>query len=844
MKFSVNTIKTVNKIYGSAGDPAPDGIDYLVRKIGDQLGAVEEVVPFGERFEGVLVARVVACQDHPDADRLHVCKIDDGGKVQGLERDENGHVQVVCGAPNVREGLKVAWLPPGATVPSTFGSDPFVLDARELRGVMSNGMMASPRELTIGDNHEGIMELDTDAEPGTTFAEAYNLAGDAVIDIENKMFTHRPDCFGQLGIAREIEGINNRPYKSPDWYRTDPEFPGIEAQELPLEIRNELPELVPRFTAITMSNVTVKASPVWLQILLAKMGLRPINNVVDYTNFFMLETGQPLHAYDYDKVKTLCAADRAVLCARYPKPGEKITLLNGKEIEPRSEAIMIATDRQLIGVGGVMGGADTEVDQDTKNIILECANFDMYAIRRTSMAHGLFTDAVTRFTKGQSPLQNLAVLAKIVDEIRRYADGKVAGAVIDDKHLPNEAVENQSVHPPVTVTPKFINDRLGWHLSAQEITRLLTNVEFKVETRGEGLTVTAPFWRTDIEIPEDIVEEVGRLNGYDKLPPELPKRDLKPAAKNRVSELKTKLRDILADSGANEIMTYSFVHGELLDRAGQNKENAFSISNALSPDLQYYRLSVVPSVLDRVHPNIKSGYKEFALFEIGKVHAIDAVDKDGLPLEFENLGFVYAASETSVAGAAYYEARKFLDTLAAKFGVEFDYLPLHNHATQMDMPFELPRTAMICIKGSTKGFGVIGELSAAVRKRFKLPERTAAFEIGIGALLKAGKAKAYTALPRFPFVEQDLCLKVPADLPYSKVYDFVAGHLDRNRPDRTYHKLSPLDIYQRQNDTEYKQVTLRIQIASFERTLTDSEVNSLLESVAQAARQEINAEKV
>ena len=283
MKVSLNSIRTVNKIYGSAGDPAPNGVDDLVEKIGAQLGAVEETIAYGERFKGVLVAKVVSCEDHPNADRLHVCKIDDGGKAEGLERDENGLVQVVCGAPNVREGLTVAWLPPGSTVPNTYDKDPFVLDARPLRGIVSNGMLASPKELSIGDSHEGIMELDTDAAPGTTFAEAYNLDGDVVIDMENKMFTHRPDCFGQLGIARELEGIQRRTFKSPDWYTLNPEVPGVETDELKLEVRNEIPELVPRFAAITMRGVAVKPSPIWLQITLSRVGIRPINNIVMLT---------------------------------------------------------------------------------------------------------------------------------------------------------------------------------------------------------------------------------------------------------------------------------------------------------------------------------------------------------------------------------------------------------------------------------------------------------------------------------------------------------------------------------------------------------------------------------
>ncbi|HVU59288.1 MAG TPA: phenylalanine--tRNA ligase beta subunit-related protein, partial [Candidatus Saccharimonadales bacterium] len=363
MKISLNSIRKLDTQWHASGEPVSDGADALAARIGAQLGAIEEVIDVGSKYTGVLIANVVSCENHPDADRLHVCKVDDGGKAQGVERDSDGHVQVVCGAPNVHEGMLAAWLPPGTTVPSTYGKEPFVMEARAIRGQMSNGMMASPKELALGDSHEGILEIDEDVAPGTPFAEHFNLAGDVVFDIENKMFTHRPDCFGLLGVAREIAGIQGQAFKSPDWYKTDPVFPAAEADELKLEVRNEIPELVPRFTAITLRDVTITQSPVWLQIELAKLGMRPINNVVDLTNYYMLLTGQPLHAYDYDKVMAQDqGADHATIVVRHPKQGEKILLLNGKEVEPRPEAMMIATRDRLIGIGGVMGGGDTEVD--------------------------------------------------------------------------------------------------------------------------------------------------------------------------------------------------------------------------------------------------------------------------------------------------------------------------------------------------------------------------------------------------------------------------------------------------------------------------------------------------
>ncbi|HUS26405.1 MAG TPA: phenylalanine--tRNA ligase subunit beta [Nevskiaceae bacterium] len=852
MKVSLNTIKFVNQHYGSAGDPAPNGVDDLLQKIGAQLGAIEGAADFGKKFEGVIIVKVISCEDHPNADRLHVCKIDDSGRAQNVERDENGYVQVVCGAPNVREGLLVAWLPPGTTVPSTVGKEPFVLEAREIRGQKSNGMLASPKELSIGDSHDGILEITTDSDehiaPGTPFADAYHLQGDVVIDIENKMFTHRPDCFGFIGVARELEGIQHRPYKSPDWYRLDPETPDVEAQELALEVHNELPELVPRFTVITMRDVAVHDSPLWLQIDLAKHGIRPINNIVDYTNFFMLQTGQPLHAYDYDKVKALSEGDQAMIVIRHPHQGEKITLLNGKEVEPRAEAVMIATSKQAIGIGGVMGGGETEVDEHTKNIILEVANFDMYSIRRTAMAHGIFTDAVTRFTKGQSPLQTKAVLAKIVDEIRRFAKGKVAGGIIDDNHLPADMLERGSVHLPVTVGRDYINARLGFGLSAEEMAQLLRNVEFDVQQNGDELTVSTPFWRTDIEIPEDVVEEVGRLYGFDHLPLELPKRDLTPAPKDSLLELKSRIRTALSRAGANEVLTYSFVHGNLLDKVGQNRDQAFQLANALSPDLQYYRLSLTPSLLEKIHPNIKAGYDQFALFEMGKAH-IKGQEEDGLPREFDRLALVVTADKKAAqehAGAPYYLARTYLmellQTLGLAGAVVFE--PLDPNDSDSAAAYYEPGRAATIKLGDTV-IGRIGEYKGSVAKSLKLPAISAGFELGLEPLLHAGTAGAsYVALPRFPKVEQDICLKVDAGKTYQEVYDFVSQHLGEHRPDKTHHTLTPIDIYQREGDTQAKQITLRLSIASFERTLTDDEVHALLDRVAQAAQEHLGAERV
>lgn len=852
MKISLNTLRFVNQRFNTSGDPAPNGVTELVEKIGSQLGAVEETIDFGKKYEDVIVAKVASCVDHENSDHLHVCKIDDGGKAQDVERDEQGLVTVVCGAPNVREGITVAWLPPGSVVPESADTDePFVLSARPLRGVVSNGMLASPRELALGDSHEGILEITEDIAPGTSFADAFNLRGDVIIDIENKMFTHRPDCFGMLGVAREIAGIYHQPYKSPDWYRMDALIPAIEADELMLEVRNELPVDVQRFTAITMRNVEIKPSPLWLQIFLAKMGVKSINNIVDYTNFFMLETGQPLHAYDYDKVAAQdSGADHATLVARYPKAGEKIMLLNGKEIEPRAEAIMIATNDKLIGVGGVMGGADTEVDENTKNIILECATFNMYSIRRTSMTHGLFTDAVTRNNKGQSPLQNRAVIAKIVDEIRTFAGGKVASELLDDNHVDAVALQRGALFEPVKLSTEFINVRLGLALTTQQIQMLLQNVEFTVLVEGDDLIVTAPFWRTDIEIPEDVVEEVGRLYGFDHLPLQLPLRDVTPTEQDALLSFKSRVREILSSAGANEVLTYSFVHGKLLEKVGQSTELAFKLSNAISPDLQYYRTSLTPSILDKVHQNIKAGYDEFALFEMNKTHNLLHPDNDeGLPTEFSMLSLVIAKNDKRVQkdhGAAFYDARKYLTALTDRLGIAVQFEALQDEPNfPVVKPFDMKRSALVRVKGTDVYLGIVGEFKASVRKQLKLPEHTAGFEIGLQELLgTAGRTGQYVQLPRFPKVEQDICLKVSVDLGYQELYNFVWEKLSEVQPENTYPTLAPVDIYQRQDDQEHKQITLRFSVASYDKTMTDAEVSKMLDHVVTEAATAFAAERI
>lgn len=817
-------------------------IDQLVEKIGAQLGAVDEVVELEPRYKGIVVAEVVECSAHPNADKLSVCKIDDGGVVKGIKRDVRGLVQVVCGAPNVRAGQLVAWLPPGSIVPSTFAHEPLVIGRREIRGVVSFGMLGSGHELAINDDQSGILTIDEKIKPGTLLSDVLKL-NDYIIDIENKMFTHRPDCFGLIGVARELAGIQGMTFKSPDWYlKPKSEARSLKAERVRLEVKNEIPKLVPRFAAIALSGVQVGPSPLWLQSFLSRVGAKPINNVVDLTNYYMLETGQPLHAYDADKLKS------PKLIVRYANKGEKLKLLGGKVITLHADDIVIADKERAIGLGGVMGGADTEVGAGTKNIILECANFDRNSIHHSAMKHGLFTDAATRFTKNQSPLQNLPVILKTTSDLVEITGGEVASELVDKKGA-------LAKPPEVQVTANFINERLSLNLKTTEIKKLLENVEFKVSVKGSTLRVLSPFWRTDIHIPEDIVEEVGRLRGYDHVPLELPKRDIAPAPRDRLLWLKSSIRSALSTAGANEILTYSFVHGDLFDKVGQDRRLAHKIANALSPDLHYYRLSLTPSLLAGVHPNIKTGFGQFALFELNKVHNKASRDEEALPREFNTLALVVAADDKtakeSYEGAPYYHAKKYLDEVLGNFGMEnsISCEPLEGanlknpHLEQLASVYEPSRSAAI---KDSKGliWGIIGEYKASVTRELKLPAYCAGFELDNLLFTQTATANTYTELPRFPSVEQDICLKIKTPLPYASMLNFIQQSLSKHSPANTITSLTPIDIYGSPAEPSHKQITWRLKIASYDRTLTTEVVNELLNKIASDAKNEFGAKRI
>ena len=830
MKVSLNTVKQYVDIDLS--------VDELVAKINEQLGGVEEVIDFATKYQDVVIVKVVSCEKHPDADKLSVCLIDDGGVVDDVERNEDGLVQVVCGAPNVKSDIFVPWLPPRATVPSSLATgDPFVLEARDLRGVKSNGMLAALDELDLGVDHSGILILDetewsphgATIQPGASFAGVYGL-DDIVIDIENKMFTHRPDCFGVLGVAREIAGITHTKFTEPEWYRVLPTFAG--ATGLELTVINDEQTAVPRFMAVAVAGVEVKPSPFWMQCELIRLGSKSINNIVDVTNYVMLLTGQPTHAYDYDKVGP-------TITARYATAGESVQLINGKSYSLADSDIVITDGSRPIGLAGIMGGSDTEVTETTKNIIIECANFDMYTVRKSSMRHGVFTDAITRFNKGQSSLQQPYVIDLVLKSMLDVSGGSQASEVFD---ISGTLRENERIE----VSADFINSRLGTSLTASTIVSLLENVSISVEqptAEGSELVVMPPFWRTDLALAEDIVEEVGRLYGYDNLVQQLPLRTTAPTEKNSSRELKAAIRRVLVMSGANEVLTYSFVHEKVLRATGQSPDNSYAIANALSPDLQYYRQSVLPSILDKVSTNIRAGYDEFCLYEIGKGHNKQfELSPEGLPPEQTLIEAIYVARKAK-DGAAYYRARRIVEELfdSLQMPATFSAASFGDDNSSVVAPFNEARSAHILVSGTT--VGTVGELKQSVRKAFKLPDYAAAFSIDFDLLLSLVskiKKSHYRPLSKYPSISQDITVKATTETPFSEIQRVINESILASAKGVEV-VIQPRGAYQPESK-DFRTTTFHVEYTSFERTLKDEDVLPIASAIEAAVTAELRAE--
>ncbi len=783
MKISLNWLKKYVNI------PVPD--EELIRLIGARLVEVEGVIDETCKYDKIYVAKVVTAEKIPDT-HLTLCQIDVGDvEVPKVEKDANGLVQVLCGAPNVREGMLAAWIAPGAIVPASVHEDaPFVIGKRRMLGKYdSNGMLAGADELDFGDDHSGIAELDPQvATPGELLADVFELK-DLVLEIENKSLTHRPDCFGLIGFAREVAGILGEPFE----YNAEIEKHSIENQNLSITIENH--DICGRYSAMVLEKhgEMKKKYLTWIDTVLSKSGMRPVDPVVDATNYLMLLTGQPLHAFDYDKFVAVGGASQPEIVVRLARDGEQLTLLDGREVELNHNDIVICSGEVPVALAGAMGGAATAIDENTRNIILESATFSLYNLRKTQMAHGIFSEAITRFTKGQPPYQTLAVAEQCADML---ADGFKVATVADS--YPNK--EQPAV---VKIGLEEINSLLGTDYGYAEFEKTLRNVGFEItcdcgksdKCDCEKVNVKAPEWRTDIHIKEDVIEEIGRLLGYDNIAPVLPKHAT--AVPNAMLSLKTEVRRLMKSFGANELLTYSFVSGRLLEKAGLDLENSYKIVNSISPELQYVRQSIVPSLLEKAYVNQKIPHDNFALYEMNKVYQKKewGLDDEGVPVEKIRLGFVVA--ERKGTGAAYYKAKFYVENLLGALNIEPKFLPLKVNGAPA-LPFEKKRAAEIWV--GDKLIGVVGEFKNSVRRSFKLAEYLAGFEIDMGLMLELRGAKKVKDNFEVP-------AKLDETVTTNKTYAEVLDEIKLKYPGA---RITPVSIYQAEGARD-KNITFHIE---------------------------------
>ncbi len=786
--------------------------DELVKLIGARLVEVEGVIDQTGKYDKIYVVQVKYCEAI-EGTHLHLCKIDDAGKATDIERDEDGYVQVMCGAPNVHEGMLAAWIAPGAIVPQTFNTDePFKIGMRKMLGKYdSYGMMAGADELDFGDDHSGIVELDPKwAKPGRTLSETFGNLDDKILDIENKSLTHRPDTFGILGFRREVAGILGQKHTTEDWY-FEPEQNFENDSDIKLEIKID-EQLCPRYTAIVFESVAENKTP-YLDFdatMLARSGMRPVNPIVDATNMVMLAFGQPLHAFDYDKFIKVGGTKTPKIIVRAAKKGEKLELLDGTVVELIPDDIIITSNDVPVALAGAMGGASTAIDENTKRVILESATFSLYNLRKTQMAHGIFSEAITRFTKGQPAGQTKAVALRFADKISHYLKPL---ALFDTQTEAPAPIE-------VDLTLSQLNGLLGTDFSGQDVKRILENVEFQVTLDDDKIHAVVPFWRTDIHIAEDIIEEVGRLSGFDNIAPILPLHAT--ADPNEMFGLKATIRNHLSARGANEVLTYSFVHGDLMQKVGQKPDNAYKIVNSISPDLQYIRQSIVPSLLDKSYSNLRAGHDRFALFEMNQVYPRDlGVDSDNVPQGSYELGFLFA---DHTENSNYYIAKKYLESLLSSLNIPFEISAFESTST--NSYYEPKRSATIKTTDGTI-LGYIGEVQRRILRDFKLPAGVAAFELKLATILKAeqGVNTKDFRISDYPSVSRDLTLTVSADAEYAKIESAIREILG----DFIY-SLRPTSIYQAEG-SETKNLSFHLEFASPDKTLTKEEIQGIMKKL-------------
>jgi len=786
----------------------------LARKLTMAGSEVTEIVVMGESWEHVMVGEVTAVNPHPNADRLRLVTVNLG---------EN-ETTVVCGAPNVAVGIKIAFAQAGAQLFDAHRGEMAVLKPAKIRGVESCGMVCSELELGLTENHEGILVLPEAAPVGMPLAD---YLGDTILDID--LTPNRPDCLSVLGIAHEVAALTDTSVREPaaDYPESGAEIGG----RVTVEIAD--PDLCPRYAASLIEDVTIGESPDWLKQRLISGGMRPINNVVDVTNYVMLEYGQPLHAFDYKLVRG------GKIIVHRAREGECLATLDGTDRELTPEMLVIADEAGAVAVAGVMGGANSEVSENTAQVLLEAANFNPASIHHTGGVLKLSSEARTRFERGIRPELAVIALRRATRLIAELGGGRVARGIID-------CYPGRLAPSPIKLSVSYLNRLLGSDISREQAVSTLESLGFDCQCAGDDkIRAVPPYWRSDINLEVDLVEEVARIIGYDEIPTTLLRESLTGEMPDGMFRLKRNLRNSLIGFGFAETVSYSLVSAEMmlklrpnlyplsprtvnpdtglsnyddLLRAEYTDPIPIRLANPMSAEHEYLRPNLWGSLLTTLAANRKHEDGGIRLFELGRVYRDGG--REDLPEEPEIVAGVMSGLRQEktwhgeVGSFDFYDVKGLVEALMQQLGVTAEYRVGQDPTLRPERQFD------IIISGCV--VGMLGELHPRVGEAFEIPDTVCLFMIDLDAVLPhTGGRASFQPMSRFPAVARDVALVVDAEVTHDAIYRIIV-----KTPLVT--RVTLFDVYSgKQVPPGKKSLAYRILFQSPDHTLTDKEVDRM-----------------
>ena len=782
---------------------------------------VEGVQKISAAFEGIVVAQVVTRDKHPNADKLSVCRVNDG----------NGERQIVCGAQNFKAGDKVPLILPGASLPLKPGDkEPFTIKVGKIRSVESHGMMCSHEELgidpeAIGHKKEdGLLILREDAKVGQPFAEYLGLSGsDVVYDLE--VTPNRPDLNSVIGIAREIAAVTGNELKIPTIQFLNTESEPINGL---VSVQNDEPELCPRYTARIVRKVKVRPSPDWLKSTLEKVGIRSINNVVDITNYVMMESGQPLHAFDYHLLKGNGTSTPKIVVRRAGE-GEKFTTLDGKERVLTNQTLLIADETKAVALAGVMGGKNSEINDNTADVLIESACFKPQNIRATSKKLELRTDSSYRFERGGDVGICDWASRRAAQLICDLAGGQVLGHAIDNHPNPTAPKE-------ITLHFAKSKDLLGVGISHHDQIASLTKLGLEIKEQSPGVcSFTIPSWRVDLKREVDLIEEVGRLYGVDKIPSTPPRGALGTNVFDSVYDQIGEARRILTGLGLNEAQGQTLISKS--EARSTKDEEIAGLANPLSSDMDVLRPSLLPGLIHSLRHNVSRRNYDVALFEIGRVFTnVNGQTKENRSVAIAITGQrvlpFWSGGERDAKFDAY-DLKGLVEEMLEQFGVRGIAFGKRAESTALFL-----ESAAVTLGGKLP-LGELGQLLPMLAKKYDLRDAVFLAEFNLDLLLsKRNPAKSFKALPQFPSSRRDVAMLVPETTAHEAVLQAVKQAKAAN-----LESVELFDVFRGQGVPEgQKSLAYAFTYRATDKTLTDAEVNAAHEKVVAVLKTRLQAE--